>query len=159
MPLPGKFKIAVLGCRNSYGKAQGNDLSIIAVRQIALNTADCILCNNCIKVCPDNALSKADALTLKLDAQACTECGRCLPVCPTDALVAQDTRYLLLIGGRLGRKARQATPLKHTFTEEELLPITGKILDVYAKHAGTKERFAEVIERIGLDQIEAEILS
>lgn len=158
LPLPGKFKISVQGCMNSYGKAQGNDLAIMPIRPVTLDPAACINCNKCLKVCKDEAFLKTD-VGLVLDTAKCTGCKDCLPVCPTCALAPQDeVRFLILIGGRMGRKARLATPLPHLFTEEELVPMVQKVLDFYNENAMTKERFAQLIERLGLDTVEAALL-
>ena len=102
MPLPGKFKIAVLGCSNSYGKAQGNDLSLLAVRKVDLAMNQCVGCNKCIKVCPEDAFLETADHKVSLIEPKCTQCGKCLPVCPTNALTSGDVTFLALIGGRLG---------------------------------------------------------
>ncbi|MGL4735961.1 MAG: 4Fe-4S dicluster domain-containing protein [Cellulosilyticaceae bacterium] len=158
LPLPGKFKISVQGCMNSYGKAQGNDLAIMPIRPVTLDTATCINCNQCIKVCDDHAFLQAPS-GLDLDPAKCTGCKACLPVCPTCALAPTDeVRFLILIGGRMGRQARLATPLPQLFTEVELFPMVQKVLDFYQDHAQPKERFAQLITRIGLESVEAALL-
>lgn len=157
-PLPGKFKISVQGCMNSYGKALGNDLAIMPVRPLQLDLDTCINCNKCLKVCPYDALHQTKS-GLVLDPSKCTGCKDCLPACPVSALAPTDTvRFLILIGGRMGRQARLATPLPHLFTEADLLPMVQKILDFYEDHARPKERFAQLIERIGLDAVETALL-
>ena len=151
--LPGKFKISVLGCVNSYGKAQGNDLAFLAVKNVHLDTDKCIVCQKCIKACPDDAFTLTER-TLGLEHDKCSRCGKCVPVCPVDALVQDDVEFLVFLGGRLGRVSRLATPYRKKIKEEEMMIITEKVLAYYAAHAKPKERFAEVIERIGLEEVE-----
>lgn len=104
--LPGKFKIGVFGCVNSYGKAQGNDLSILPVRNLS----------------------------------------------------NLEVEYMIFLGGRLGRQARLALPMERRFKENELIEVVEKVISYYEKNARTKERFAEVIDRIGLAKVESEII-
>ncbi|MEG1147663.1 MAG: 4Fe-4S binding protein [Niameybacter sp.] len=154
--LPGKFKISVLGCPNSYGKAQGNDLAFLAVREVKLDEEACIHCKKCVKVCPDGAFEIGES-TLALRDEKCSRCGKCMPVCPVDALRSDNIEFLVFLGGRLGRKARLATPCKCKIQAEEINAVTEKVLAFYSEHAGSKERFAEVIERIGLETVEQAI--
>lgn len=156
--LPGKFKISVLGCPNSYGKAQGNDLAFLAVKGIELNKEKCITCKKCIKECPDEAFMLTDS-TLSLDYERCSNCGKCIPICPVEALVQEDVEFLVFLGGRLGRKSRLASPYKRRIKEDEIMTITEKVLAYYQQHAKQGERFAEVIERIGLEEVEHDIFA
>lgn len=104
--LPGKFKIGVFGCVNSYGKAQSNDLSILPVRNLS----------------------------------------------------NLEVEYMVFLGGRLGRKARLAIPMEKRFKENELIEVVEKVINYYEKNAKTKERFSELIERIGLKEVEDSII-
>lgn len=156
--LPGKFKISILGCPNSYGKAQGNDLAFLAVRKIQLDEASCILCQKCIRVCPDKAFT-VDEGTLLLDEEKCSRCGKCIPVCPVEALHQEEVEFLIFLGGRLGRRSRLATPYHKTCKEDEIMDITEKVLAYYKMVANPKERFAEVIERIGQAEVEHAIFN
>ena len=105
--LPGKFKIGVFGCVNSYGKAQSNDLSIM----------------------------------------------------PIKSLNKEEVEFLIFLGGRLGRKTRLATPMKRKFKENELMEVVEAVIEYYGENANTKERFAEVIDRIGIDTAQNSITS
>lgn len=150
--LPGKFKISILGCPNSYGKAQGNDLAFLAVRKVQIDEARCILCKKCLKVCSDEAFSVKDG-KLGIEEEKCSRCGKCVPVCPVEAF-QEEVEFLIFLGGRLGKHSRLATPYFKTCKEGEIMEITEKVLAYYEKVAGPKERFAEVIERIGQEEVE-----
>ncbi|AIY83988.1 nitrite reductase [Clostridium baratii] len=106
-PLPGKFKIGVFGCVNSYGKAQTNDLSIM----------------------------------------------------PMKTLNSEEAEYLIFLGGSIGRKPRLGATMKSRFKEEELLDVIDAVLTFYKNNANEKERFPRVIERLGMEKVEEEILN
>ncbi|WP_338626601.1 nitrite reductase [Clostridium baratii] len=105
--LPGKFKIGVFGCVNSYGKAQTNDLSIM----------------------------------------------------PMKTLNSEEAEYLIFLGGSIGRKPRLGTTMKTRFKEDELLDVIDAVLTFYKNNANEKERFSRVIERLGMEKAEEEILN
>ena len=151
--LPGKFKISILGCPNSYGKAQGNDLAFLAVRKVQLDEERCVLCKKCLKVCPDHAFTVNDGI-LGIQEEKCSRCGKCIPVCPVGAFQQEEVEFLIFLGGRLGKHSRLATPYFKTCKEGEIMEITEKVLTYYEKVASPKERFAEVIERIGQEEVE-----
>lgn len=46
----------------------------------------CIGCDSCLKVCPNNALSRQGNGMLSIDRQICKGCGTCAQICPANAL-------------------------------------------------------------------------
>lgn len=57
--------------------------------EISFNEGRCIGwpdCGRCLRVCPVNAISKADEKLIKIDQQVCTNCGKCAEVCPSRAI-------------------------------------------------------------------------
>ncbi|WP_415279113.1 nitrite reductase [Clostridium perfringens] len=71
---------------------------------------------------------------------------------------SKEVEFLVFIGGRAGRKARKAEPMKKRFKEEELLKLLECTIDYYNELAGEKERLAEIIERIGEEEFEKNII-
>lgn len=74
-----------------YGKA-ARDKPLRRVEQ-ALRPFDCVACNNCVSVCPNNAfvaLPTGDAVGLKARdqylvlAELCNDCGNCTTFCPEE---------------------------------------------------------------------------
>ena len=53
---------------------------------------------------------------------------------------------------------RKAEPMKRRFKEEELLKLLECTIDYYNELAGEKERLAEIIERIGEEEFEKNII-
>ncbi|GAA0068523.1 hypothetical protein UT300003_00460 [Clostridium sardiniense] len=43
--------------------------------------------------------------------------------------------------------------MKRRFKENELIKVVEKVINYYEKNAKTKERFAELIDRIGLTEV------
>ena len=84
--------------------------------------------------------------------------------CPIPA--AQQSEYngckkgfKVYIGGRWGKKAMQGTPLTRIITDEdELMKVIENTLNVYLKHGNKGERLADMIQRLGFENVEAEIL-
>ena len=155
--LPGKFKIVVVGCMNGYGRAQSNDIGIVPTREIKINQDKCIICGKCSNYCKDNALNiKKNKMVL--DKKLCLNCGSCVRMCPVDAIEKGDIKVNILLGGRLGRQASLAIPMKHKFSVDEVINAVENIVDYFNENANRKERFAKVIERIGFENVEDEIL-
>lgn len=67
-----------LWCCNPEGQAAHPEIKFIP--------ANCNRCDNCLEVCPVNAISKAADSTIKIDRALCTNCGKCIDVCYTGAL-------------------------------------------------------------------------
>lgn len=155
--LPGKFKIVVVGCMNGYGRAQSNDIGIVPTREIKINQDKCILCGKCSNYCKDNALNIKEN-KMVLDKKLCLNCGSCVRMCPVDAIEKGDIKVNILLGGRLGRQASLAIPMKHKFSVDEVINAVENIVDYFNENANRKERFAKVIERIGFENVEDEIL-
>lgn len=47
-------------------------------------TSECIMCNDCLEVCPVSAIVEGDE---QYDiTSACISCGKCVEVCPVEAI-------------------------------------------------------------------------
>ncbi len=56
-----------------------------AAPELAVYQIRCIQCNQCVTVCPLNAVSLQDKL-IKVDREICNNCGKCTEVCHAEAL-------------------------------------------------------------------------
>jgi pyruvate formate lyase activating enzyme len=63
-------------CHNPEGK--------LCVVEIAFNSKECVGCNNCMRLCPENALSRKNRYFI--DRTRCSLCFRCADACPSEAL-------------------------------------------------------------------------
>ncbi|NIM90855.1 MAG: glycyl-radical enzyme activating protein [Candidatus Aminicenantes bacterium] len=65
-------------CHNPEGQESNPELSF--------NKTRCLEgCSECIKICPQDALSRVNGL-VSIDRDKCDLCGDCAPACPTEAL-------------------------------------------------------------------------
>lgn len=159
--LPHKFKIAVGGCPNNCVKPELNDVGIVGQLIPNYDKDACNGCKKCSveKICPMGAAKVVDGI-LEIDREVCNNCGRCVGNCHFDAIVDGTVGYKIYIGGRWGKSIARGKALGKIFTsEEETLKTVEKIILLYREKGKTGERFAQTIERLGFDQVEAEILS
>jgi dissimilatory sulfite reductase (desulfoviridin) alpha/beta subunit len=159
--LPHKFKIAVGGCPNNCVKPDLNDLGIIG--QMIPNF-DEDLCNGCKKcpvekACPINAAKVIDGV-LNINKDECNNCGLCVGKCHFDAIENGKVGYKIYIGGRWGKRTAHGKPLSKIFTDkEEAMDVIEKAILLYREQGKTGERLSQTIERLGFENIEAQLLS
>ena len=159
--LPHKFKIATGGCPNNCVKPDLNDLGIIGQR---IKTVDLEKCKGCKKCkieagCPMKAASVADGKVV-VDESICNNCGRCAGKCPFGVFGDGQPAWKVCIGGRWGKKVAQGRALSKLFTsEEEVLNVVEKAILLFREQGNPGERFADTINRLGFENVEAQLLS
>jgi len=159
--LPHKFKIAVGGCPNNCVKPDLNDLGIIGQHIPGLDPDECNGCKKCgvVQTCPMGAAKVVDGV-LEIDKTKCNNCGRCIGTCHFDALDEGTYGYKIYIGGRWGKKIAQGRALSKIFTDkEEALAVIEKAILLFREQGKTGERFAKTIERLGFENVEAQLLA
>ena len=159
--LPHKFKIAVGGCPNNCVKPDLNDLGIIGQRIPNLDPDECNGCKKCgvVQACPMGAATLTDGVA-EIDKSICNNCGRCVDKCHFDAMDGGTYGYKIYIGGRWGKKVAQGRALSKVFTDkEEALNVIEKAILLFREQGKTGERFAKTIERLGFENVEAQLLS
>ena len=158
--LPHKFKIAVGGCPNNCVKPDLNDLGIIGQYRPVLNASLCRSCKVCsvAKACPVHASRLEDGKLVF--GEGCNRCGRCIGKCPFNAVCEGNRGCKITIGGRWGKRVAQGKALNHLFTsEQEVLETVEKTILLFRKYGKAGERFADVIDRLGFEAVEKELLS
>lgn len=158
--LPHKFKIAVGGCPNNCVKPDLNDVGIIGQYLPVVNQTECRNCKSCgvVKACAVAASQLVDD-KIAVDVKKCLNCGMCIGKCPFQAVTGGAIGYKIVIGGRWGKQVAQGKALNQIFTDkEELLNRIAKIIIFYQENGLPKERFAQTIQRIGFDAVEAALL-
>ncbi|MBU4438386.1 MAG: 4Fe-4S binding protein [Acetobacterium sp.] len=158
--LPHKFKMAVGGCPNNCVKPDLNDVGIIGQYRPVVNQDECRNCKSCgvVKACAVGAAQLADE-KIAINPQACLNCGMCIEKCPFQAVTGGNTGYKIVIGGRWGKQVARGNGLNRLFTDqEELLATVERIIIFYQENGLPGERFAQTIERIGFETVEAVLL-
>lgn len=159
--LPHKFKIAVGGCPNNCVKPDLNDLGIIGQMIPNYNEGSCNGCKKCSieNTCPMKAVKVSDGI-LEINKDICNNCGRCDGKCYFNAIENSIVGYKIYIGGRWGKTANRGKALSKIITnKDEVMDVIEKAILLYREQGTTGERFVETIERLGFDNIEAQLLS
>ena len=96
---------------------------------------------------------------ITVDDNACNHCGRCLHKCPFGAFEEAVNGYRIYIGGRWGKKVAHGRYLSPVFTSrEEVLDIVEKAILLFREQGITGERFADTVERLGFENVQAQLL-
>jgi Dissimilatory sulfite reductase (desulfoviridin), alpha and beta subunits len=158
--LPHKFKIAVGGCPNNCVKPDLNDVGLVGQNKPAINIEKCKSCKICMveNVCLMKAAKKNDDGLITIDTNRCNACGKCIKACPFHCIELKEKGVKVIIGGRWGREGRKGSFLKGIYEVCDALDIIEKIMLVYRDNAFKKERFADMIDRIGFEKVESFIL-
>ncbi len=156
-PLPHKFKATVSGCPNGCSKPLENEIGLCGIVQPRLNAEDCIGCSLCIDICKEKALHLQDGKPV-LDMSRCTQCGDCIQSCPTDAWKVDRKGYAVFAGGRMGRHPKLGERIADFVNEEQGMEIIGRSLDFYKTYGHKRERFSDLIRRVGVERFKAAIL-
>ncbi|WP_432651282.1 C-GCAxxG-C-C family (seleno)protein [Huintestinicola sp.] len=159
--LPHKFKIAVGGCPNNCVKPDLNDLGIVGCRVPGYSSEQCRGCKKCqVEIaCPINAAKMADG-RLVIDPQMCNNCGRCIGKCPFHCNDEGTYGWKVYVGGRWGKQVAPGKMLNKIFTDKaEVLDTVEKAILLFRDQGMSGERFADAIERIGFENVEAQLLS
>ena len=149
------------GCPNSCVKPDLNDLGIVGQR---IPNFDEDFCNGCKKcpvedTCPINAAKVIDGI-LNIDKEGCNNCGLCIGKCHFDAIEDGTVGYKVYIGGRWGKRVARGKALSRIFTDKkEALEIIEKTILLYREQGKTGERLSQTIERLGFENVEAQLLS
>lgn len=155
--LPHKFKIAIGGCPNNCAKPDLNDFGLIGQSRPHIDTDLCRKCGKCERTCKMNAIRR-EGEEIVTDEDKCNFCGHCIRICPFSAISASEHGVKIVIGGKWGRQRRPATELPGIYTVDEAAEILGKTIAVFRKYGEKKERFSDMINRIGEETVRDEIV-
>ena len=157
LQLPHKFKATVSACPNGCSKPLENELGFCAVVQPCLNSEECNGCCLCVDICKEKALVMRDEKPV-IDPGRCILCGDCLHCCPTDAWKAERTGYSVFAGGMMGRHPRLGEKITEFVDEEQGMGIVQRCVDFYRQRGNRRERFGDMIRRVGMDEFRAAVL-
>lgn len=158
--LPHKFKIGIGGCPNNCVKPDLNDFGIVGQRRIEIDTDKCKKCKKCgmKKVCLRDAITKEDTISPIINRDKCVNCGDCFKGCYFDSAYIDKEGFKIYLGGRWGKKHREGNALPHIYTKEEMFKILRSTLNYFKENGNNMERFGEMMDRIGSQNVINEIL-
>lgn len=159
--LPHKFKIAVGGCPNNCVKPDLNDLGVIGQRIPTVYLDKCRGCKKCRveAACPIH-VAHVESGKVVIDPASCNHCGRCRNQCPFGAVADYVNGYKIYIGGRWGKRVAQGRALSKIFTtEEEVMAVTERAIELFRTQGIDGERFADTVARIGFENVERMLIS
>ena len=95
-----------------------------------------------------------------IDKSVCNGCGRCSHKCPFGVFDNVREGYKVTVGGRWGKRRAQGQALSRIFeSEEEVLALIERTIIFFKEEGIAGERFADTINRLGFDYVEAKLLS
>lgn len=153
---PAKFKIGLVGCPNNCAKASLNDLGIIGQVVPEANDTKCTGCGMCAKSCKMGAI-RIDNSRAIIDYDKCINCGDCISACRMKAIDIKKRGLAIFVGGKFGKRYRLGTRLDGLIDVEDAEKITGDIIEFYRKYAMEKERFGDMLDRVGIQKLEEAI--
>lgn len=81
-------------------------------------------------------------------------------MCPFGSVKAETDGYRIYLGGRWGKKTAHGIPMQKIFTDkEEVMKTVEKAILLFRDQGITGERFADMVERMGMEKIEGLLLS
>ena len=150
-----EFRVSVSDCPNACSRPQVVDLGIIAAAKPFLSDENCSQCGVCVETCIENAITMTEEMAKpEINLNKCLFCGHCVRACPTETLVRGEEGYRIMVGGKLGRRPRLASEISGVFSKDETFKLINQLLDLYIKNNTRGERFGEILERVGVQELD-----
>ncbi len=141
-----EIAVSGAGCPNSCGIAHLNDIGFYGAVEPWIDSMICSGCGLCATICKRKAIEIKNGIAA-IDLEKCKNCGQCISVCPLNAIIAKRKGFSILVGGKVGEKARLGEIIAKFASEDEALGVARKCLVLLKeKNCGA----AEVIDEIGL---------
>lgn len=157
--LPHKFKIGIGGCPNNCIKPSLNDFGVMGQYVPEYDEDMCSGCKKCsIEASCKVGSAKVIDGKLEIDRDKCNNCGLCIDKCHFDAIEGGKKGLKIILGGKWGKLTRPGDVLKGIYSEKEAKTILEKTILLYREQGKTGERFGDMIDRIGFEKIEEELL-
>jgi dissimilatory sulfite reductase (desulfoviridin) alpha/beta subunit len=155
--MPVKMRIALSGCPNACTSPMLNEIGIIG-RIRPLRTAGlCTGCGTCVEYCKERAIVIKNGISV-LNPAKCVQCGVCIRSCPFDLLKADDSHYLVLVGGRRGRHPRIGRELLTLENEDLVIYVIEKIVYWVYRRAWSGRLLSEQLEDLQFEKFRQDIL-
>ncbi len=115
----------------------------------------CTNCGECRNACKEGAIS-VDSMATNINKDKCLGCLDCVRACEYGALYSSKIYFEVLIGGRLGRHPKFATPILKT--------DPNRFLDFYKYFLGIFDQYPdiycakEILQNLSIGKIKDEFL-
>lgn len=170
LKLTSAARIAIVGIKEEDVDAVWRDLGMVPGAAVGL-------CVRSVKACPGTTFCKRGAQDslgigmkldeiyhamelpgkLKMGVSGCA--NQCAETCIKDiGLVGMKKGWKLLVGGNGGAKPRLSQPLADNLSDEEVLAMIEKVVEVYQANAKPRQRIGAMIETMGFDAFRAAVL-
>jgi anaerobic sulfite reductase subunit C len=150
-----EFRVSMSDCPNACSRPQISDIGIIGASLPGLSEEECTMCNACVEVCDENAITfdeeKGADETPCIDLNQCLMCGKCINVCPSGTIIEKEKGYRVLLGGKLGRHPRLAMEVPGVHTHDQVLQIVKNCIEFYKKNSKNGKRFSHLLKSV--DQV------
>ncbi|MCP4055109.1 MAG: 4Fe-4S dicluster domain-containing protein [Mesoflavibacter sp.] len=147
-----EFRVVVADCPNACSRPQIADIGIIGSALPGLSEDPCTLCNTCVNVCKENAVTLDEDNEIPgIDFQKCLVCGKCIHECPTGTLKEDQAGFRVQLGGKLGRHPRLAMEIPGLKSHNDVLSIVEKALTFYKDNSKSGQRFSQLLSSV--DQV------
>ena len=147
-----EFRVSLSDCPNACSRPQIADIGIIGAVLPGLSNEACTLCNACVEVCDEDAITlNEEDEKPDINFDQCLMCRKCIDVCPTGSITEKEKGYRVLLGGKLGRHPRLAMEIPHLHSHDQVLDIVKKCIKFYKKNSKNGQRFSHLLTSI--DQI------
>ena len=148
---PGPLKVGIGGCPFPCTRPQFNEIGIMGRVRPELDLEKCTGCGKCVEVCKVGAASVVEGKAV-IDYGKCAMCGRCVVNCPVGARYTAEDGYMFFVGGRGSWPPHEGWIFRDFVGREEILPLIGRILEVYRAGAKPGMRLLEFINTIGFEE-------
>lgn len=149
-----EFRVSVSDCPNGCSRPQIVDLGLIGARIPHVTSTPCTQCGACVETCREGAIQLPQGEeSPRIDLGKCVACGQCIAVCPSETIQECSCGYRILVGGKLGRHPQLARDLGRIYPPDEALEMVERCIEHYLRHNRAGERFGEILNRTGLDDL------
>ncbi|WML66840.1 MAG: 4Fe-4S dicluster domain-containing protein [Methanoregula sp. SKADARSKE-2] len=155
-PMPVKIRISLSGCPNGCTSPMLNEIGIIGRVRPIRTPGLCTGCGACVEYCKEKAIKIKRGVS-ELNTDSCVQCGVCIRSCPFDLLKAEDSHFLIMVGGRRGRHPKIGREFITLENEEQVICAIEKIITWVYRRAWSGRLLSEQMDELHFDKFRQEI--
>jgi len=152
-------RVTLADCPNSCSQPQIKDIGIMGEVDVRCELDECNGCGECRSVCEESAICWEKDRLAGIDSARCVRCGACARVCPVGALKNGTGSYRILLGGKLGRHPQLGRELARGLDANQVVELVSRIIKLYKASAVKGERLGVLTNRIGWDRFKTLVIS